>query len=362
MSNKIGIILGTRPEIIKLSSVIRFCKLNKVKYFIIHTNQHYSKNMDEIFFKELNLPKAKYNLEVGSCSRIEMISRMMVGLEKVLLKEKPVVVFVQGDTNTVLAGALAASSLDIKIGHIEAGLRSYDRTMPEEINRIITDNLADYLFCPTSKQVFNLKNEGINKGKVFLTGNTIVDAVRECIKIADKQSIIMDSLGLSKKDFILMTSHRPSTVDSRRYLMAVILATKRLAQKYHKKVVFPIHPRTKKMLDKFKIAIPNEFIVIEPLGYIDMLKLQKESFLIITDSGGIQEESCILKKKCVIIRHNTERPEAIDVGGCVLAGNDDPKKIFNLACRLIDKRVAWINPFGQGKIGEKIIKITLKKF
>lgn len=357
MSKKIGIILGTRPEIIKLSSVIRYCQNNKLNYFIIHTNQHYSKNMDEIFFKELDLPKVKYNLEIGSGMHGEMTGNMMIKIEEVLLKEKPEIIFVQGDTNTVMAGALVASKLGIKVGHIEAGLRSYDRTMPEEINRIVTDHLSDYLFCPTKKQSDILIKEGISKKKIFITGNTIVDAIYECISISNKKSKILKNLNLASNEFILVTSHRPSTVDNEENFKAVLNGIYDIAKKYNKKIIFPIHPRTRKMINNFKIKIPKEFIIIEPIGYLDMLKLQKESFLIVTDSGGIQEESCILKKKCVIIRDNTERPEAIEVGGCVLAGNSDSNRILNTAKKLINKKVKWINPFGNGRTGEKIINI-----
>lgn len=357
MSKKIGIILGTRPEIIKLSSVIRYCKNNKLNYFIIHTNQHYSENMDQIFFEELNLPKVKYNLNIGSGMHGEMTGNMIIKIEEILLKEKPSIVLVQGDTNTVLAGALVASKLGIKIGHIEAGLRSYDKSMPEEINRIITDHISDYLFCPTKKQSDILIKEGINKKKIFITGNTIVDAIYECISISDKKSKILKTLNLTSNEFILMTSHRPATVDNKKHFYSVLNGVYDIAKKYNKKVVFPIHPRARKMINNFNIKIPKEIIIIEPVGYLDMLKLQKESFLIVTDSGGIQEESCILKKKCVIIRDNTERPEAIEVGGCILAGNSNLKKIYKSAIKLINKNVKWKNPFGNGKTGEKIIKL-----
>jgi UDP-N-acetylglucosamine 2-epimerase (non-hydrolysing) len=360
MSKKIGIILGTRPEIIKMSSIIRYCKNKKLKYFIVHTNQHYSENMDAIFFKELELPKAKYNLEIGSGTHGEMTGRMMMKMEEVLLKERPDVILVQGDTNTVMSGALVASKMNIKVGHVEAGLRSYDRTMPEEINRIVTDHISDYLFCPTKKQANILLKEGIDKSKIFVTGNTVVDAVFECNKIAEKRSKILENLNVLSGDFILMTSHRPATVDNKKNLKAVIDAVGDVAEKHQKDIVFPIHPRTKKMIEKFKIKIPKNFLLIEPVGYLDMLRLQSESFLIITDSGGLQEESCILKKKCIVIRENTERPEAVEVGGCVLVGNSDKQVIVSRAEVLLKKKVNWKNPFGDGKTGKKIMSIILK--
>lgn len=357
---KIGIILGTRPEIIKLSSIIRYCKENKSSYFIIHTNQHYSENMDAIFFKELDLPKSKYNLEIGSGQHGEMTGRMMIKIEEILLKEKPDIIFVQGDTNTVMAGAFAASKLGIRVGHVEAGLRSYDRTMPEETNRIITDHISDYLFCPTKKQANIALEEGIKRKKIFITGNTIVDAIYECIEIANRKSKILNKYNLKHDSFILMTTHRPATVDNKKNLKAILGGIEMIAKKYNKKIIFPIHPRTKKMIEKFKIKLSNGFILLDPVGYLDMLKLQKESFLIVTDSGGIQEEACILEKKCVIIRENTERPEAVEVGGCVLAGNTNTKKISTKADLLIRKKIAWHNPFGDGKSGRRIFA-TIKK-
>ncbi len=357
---KIGIILGTRPEIIKMSSIIRYCKENKLKYFIVHTNQHYSENMDAIFFKELDLPKPKYNLGIGSGLHGEMTGRMMIKMEEVLLKEKPDVVLVQGDTNTVMVGALIASKLGIKVGHVEAGLRSYDRTMPEEINRVVTDHISDYLFCPTKQQIDILLNEGIEKGKIRVMGNTIVDAVKECLPIANEKSKILEENSISKNSYILMTSHRPATVDVKKNLTSVMRGVERIAKEFSKDVVFPIHPRTKKMLEIFKISTPENIKLIDPVGYLDMLKLQNDSFLIITDSGGLQEESCILKKKCVVIRNNTERPEAVDIGGCVLAGNNDEKRIYDSAKKLLSKNVLWKNPFGNGFAGEKIVKMILK--
>ena len=265
----------------------------------------------------------------------------------------------QGDTNTVMAGALVASKMDIKVGHVEAGLRSYDRTMPEEINRIVTDHVSDYLFCPTAKQADILKKENIDKNKIFVTGNTDVDAVFECGDIAQKKSNIMKDNEIDSKEYILMTSHRPATVDNEKKLKTVLNATNEIAQKYDKQIIFPMHPRTKKMIENFNIKLSNKFIVIEPIGYLDMLLLQKNAFLIITDSGGLQEESCILEKKCAVIRNNTERPEAVEVGGCILVGNSDENKIITEIEKLINKDVKWKNPFGEGDGAEQIMDIIL---
>ncbi len=359
MSKKIGIILGTRPEIIKMSSIIRYCEENNVNYFIVHTNQHYSENMDKIFFDELGLPQPKYNLGIGSGTHGDMTGRMLIEMEKVFSKEKPDVILVQGDTNTVMAGALVASKMDIKVGHVEAGLRSYDRTMPEEINRVVADHISDYLFPPTKDQVNILKGEGIKGSKIFITGNTIVDAVYECSKIAEEKSDILKRNNIEKNGYILMTSHRPATVDNKKNLETVLSAVDELAKKHDKKIIFPIHPRTKKMIEDFEIEISERYIIIEPIGYLDMLVLQGNSFMIVTDSGGLQEESCILKKKCAVIRENTERPEAVDVGGCVLVGNSDGRKINDKIEELLERDVEWSNPFGDGTAGKEIVELIL---
>lgn len=358
---KTAIILGTRPEIIKMAPIIRFCENYNKEYFVIHTNQHYSENMDKIFFDELELVQPKYNLGIGSGSHGEMTGRMMIEIEKVLQKENPDIVLVQGDTNTVMAAALVASKIDIKVGHVEAGLRSYDRSMPEEINRIVTDHVSDYLFAPTKRQADILMTEGIEGSKIFTVGNTIVDAVLEGVQIAEQKSKILQTLNLSGDDYILMTAHRPATVDVESNLKVVIGAVSKIAKMHNVRVVFPAHPRTKKMIEKIHITLPQNFTTIDPVGYLDMLMLQKMAVLIATDSGGLQEESCILKKKCIVLRENTERPEAVDVGGCVLVGNSDNERILTSASALIKKDVVWTNPFGDGKSAEKIMKIIANK-
>jgi UDP-N-acetylglucosamine 2-epimerase (non-hydrolysing) len=354
---KICIVLGTRPEIIKMASIIRYCEENKLDYYVIHTNQHYSENMDKIFFDELELPHPKYNIGIGSGSHGEMTGRMMIEIEKIFMTDKPDVVLVEGDTNSVLAGALVASKMGIKVGHVEAGLRSYDRTMPEELNRIMTDHISDYLFCPTDQQKETALKEGIDDSKIFVTGNTVVDAVFQGAKIAERNSKILSNLALGKDDYIMLTSHRPATVDNEENLALVLEAVKELAIKHDKKVVFPAHPRTKAKIEEFGIELDDTFVVIEPVGYLDMIMLMLNAFVIVTDSGGIQEEACVLERKTVVIRENTERPEAVEVGGAVLAGNSDKEKIVQFADSLIEKEVIWANPFGDGKSGERILSL-----
>ena len=353
---KISIILGTRPEIIKMSPVIRECEKRKINYFILHTGQHYSYNMDKIFFKELELPGAKYNLNVGSGTHAEKTGKMLIGIEKVLLMEKPDVVLVQGDTDTVLAGALAASKLNIKIGHIEAGLRSYDKNMPEEINRVLTDHISDYLFAPTEKAKKNLLRESMDLDKIFVTGNTIVDATYENLKIAKHKSEILNKLDLKEKEYFLVTSHRKENVDSKNRLEGILEGLKLICEEYNFDIVFPIHPRTKKRINEFGLKIDENIKVIEPLGYLDFLKLESDARLILTDSGGIQEETCILGVPSVTLRDNTERPETLEVGSNVLVGTI-PERILDGVKLMLERKNDWDNPFGDGKAAKRVIEI-----
>jgi len=351
---KIGFILGTRPEIIKMYSLIMKSKNTKMNFFIIHTNQHYDEKMDKIFFEELEIPQPKYNLNIGSGKQGEQVAKMIVGIENILIAENPDIVFVQGDTNTVLAGALTASKLNIKLGHIEAGLRSYDRTMPEEINRIVTDHVSDYLFAPTEKQKNILLSEGIDDSKIVITGNTIVDAVYMASALSNQKSTILSDLSLEPNKYCLLTCHRPSNTDNDDNFMAIINTVSKICNKNDIKCVFPFHPRLKNKIDSIKKD--KNFVLIEPLGYLDMLQLQKESNMIFTDSGGIQEESCILEKKCVILRTNTERPETIEVGGAILLDSISTEDIYKKYDIIKNKVVKWSNPFGDGKAADYILR------
>ena len=356
---KIFIILGTRPEIIKMSPIIRVCQKNKIDFAILHTNQHYSQNLDKIFFKELNLPQPKYNLNIGSGTHAEQTGKILIGIEKILIREKPDIVLVEGDTNSTLGGALAAAKIHIKIGHVEAGLRSYFREMPEEINRILTDHCSDYLFAPTKKAKEILLKEGIAGKKVFMTGNTIVDAVFQNIKLAEKKSKILKKLNLQKSQYFLMTAHRAENVDNKERLKGILKGVEIISQKFNLPVIYPIHPRTRKMLSKFKISVSKNVHLTEPLGYLDFLLLQKNAKLILTDSGGIQEEACIIRIPCITLRDNTERPETLIVKSNILAGAN-PQKIVKSVKKMINSKKRWKNPFGNGKAAEEIIKIIKK--
>jgi len=356
---KIGIIVGTRPEIIKMAPVIRECKKRAIPYFIIHSNQHYSEEMDSIFFKELELPAPHYNLGVGSGLHSNQTGNILIEMEPILIQEKPDVVLVQGDTNTVLSGALAASKLGIKVGHIEAGLRSYDRTMPEETNRIMTDHISDFLFAVGPNQHAILVKEGIDLDKIFTVGNTVSDSLFQHLDISASTSTILADLDVESGKFFLVTAHRASNVDVMANLMELLALFDKLHAKYSQTIVWPIHPRTQAKLKEFAIELPNYLKLIPPIGYLDFIQLQKHAQLILTDSGGIQEEACLLGVPCITLRENTERPESIEVGANVLVGRDADK-----ALAAADKWLStasgdfsWKNPFGDGHVAELILDI-----
>jgi len=352
---KLSIILGTRPEIIKMSPIIRECKTGGLSYFILHTGQHYSYDMDKVFFKELELPEAKYNLDVGSGSHAEETGKMLIGIEKILLREKPGTVLVEGDTNTVLAGALAASKLHIRVGHVEAGLRSYDRRMPEEINRVLTDHISDYLFAPTEKAREILLREGISEDKIFVTGNTIVDAVYQNLKIANKKLSVLDRLRLEPKNYFLVTLHRPENVDEKKRFRRILESLDQLGGEFSLPVVYPIHPRSKRRMREFNLEVDHVRLT-PPFDFLSFLQLESNAKLILTDSGGVQEESCILGVPCVTLRDSTERPETLEIGSNTLTGADLDDVLESVRL-MADRENSWTNPFGDGKAGKKIIEL-----
>lgn len=351
----ICIILGTRPEIIKMSPIIRECERRGLDYFILHTGQHYSYKMDNIFFDELGLPDAKYYLDIGSGTHGRQTGSMLCEIEKILLDERPDVILVQGDTNTVLAGALAASKLHIKVGHVEAGLRSFDREMPEEINRVLTDHISDYLFVPTDVSKQNLLEEGITDG-VYVVGNTIVDATFQNLEIAKSRSGIVNDLDL--KSYFLVTLHRVENVDNKQRLEKILTAFQMLYEKYSVPLVFPMHPRTKKQIKEFGLEyrLFDGLRVIDPVGYLDFLMLESNATLILTDSGGIQEEACILNVPCITLRNSTERPETVEAGKNVVAGCE-PEDVLSFVSGLLGSVLSDYNPFGDGRSSERILNL-----
>ncbi|MGL1957626.1 MAG: UDP-N-acetylglucosamine 2-epimerase (non-hydrolyzing) [Colwellia sp.] len=357
---KIGIIVGTRPEIIKMAPVIRECEKRKIQYFIIHSNQHYSKEMDSIFFEELHLPAPHYNLGVGSGLHSNQTGNILIKMEPILLEEKPDVVLVQGDTNTVLAGALSASKLNIKVGHIEAGLRSYDRTMPEETNRIMTDHISEYLFAVGPNQENILKSEGISSDKIHTVGNTVSDSLFQHLEISAQRSSILSDLDLSAGEYFLVTAHRASNVDIASNLLELLHLFDEMHKNYTGTIVWPIHPRTQSKLKEFNIELPSYLQLIAPVGYLDFIQLQKHAKLILTDSGGIQEEACLLGVPSLTLRENTERPEAVEVGASELVGRNAIKAVKAAKQWLSRDNYSWDNPFGDGHVAEYIVDVIVK--
>lgn len=323
---KIVSVVGARPQFIKCAPVSRELRKEHTE-ILVHTGQHYDPEMSQVFFEELQIPQPDYNLGVGSGSHGKQTGEILTKAEEVLLVEKPDLVLVYGDTNSTLAGALAAAKLHIPVAHVEAGLRSFDRTMPEEINRTLTDHLSDLLFCPTKTAVNNLRNEGIIKG-VHLVGDVMSDALEFNRKIAEERSLVLNRLGVSPKQYLVLTVHRPSNTDSRMHMENIIGALGDCGIP----VVFPVHPRTRKYLEEYGMwdRLPANFIVTEPLGYLDMIRSMGSAQKIVTDSGGIQKEAYMLGVPCVTLRENTEWEETLHDGWNILVGADREKMLTAL--------------------------------
>ncbi|KKG14400.1 UDP-N-acetylglucosamine 2-epimerase [Methanosarcina sp. 2.H.T.1A.6] len=318
---KIVSVVGARPQFIKCAPVSRTIRKHHEE-ILVHTGQHYDPEMSEVFFEELDIPKPDYNLGIGSGTQGEQTGKMILEIEKVLLKEKPDIVLVYGDTNSTLAGALAATKLHIRVAHVEAGLRSFDRAMPEEINRVITDHISNILFCPTDTAVMNLKNEGITEG-VYNVGDVMVDALKYNQKIAEEKSTILQDLNLNPKEFLLATVHRASNTDNIKNLSSIVEAFSDVETT----IVFPMHPRTRKYLKEYNLweKILKNTKVIPPVGYLDMLKLESNARKILTDSGGVQKEAYMLGVPCITLRDNTEWVETVEEGWNILTGADYEK-------------------------------------
>lgn len=311
---KVTSIVGARPQFIKVKPVIDELKKKKIQHILVHTGQHYDYEMSKIFFNQLHIPKPKCNLGIGSCSQAQQTALMLAKIEKVLLRERPDLVIVYGDTNSTLAGALAAAKLNIRVAHVEAGLRSYNRSMPEEVNRVITDHISDLLFCPTKTAVKNLRKEGINKG-VYLVGDVMHDVFIKSRPLLKKRKIL-SQYNLTPKKYLLLTIHRPQNTDNIINLKTILsaLITSR------KTVVFPVHPRAEKALKKIKGLEFKSFLFLPPVSYLDMLVLEKNAKKIITDSGGMQKEAFWFGVPCITLRAETEWVETVKNGQNVLVG------------------------------------------
>ncbi len=350
---RICVILGTRPEIIKMSPILRLLRERGADHFTLHTGQHYSHNMDDVFFQQLHLDQPKHNLHVGSGTHGEETGKMLQGIEKVLMEEKPDVVLVEGDTNTVLAGALAAAKLHIKVGHVEAGLRSFDMSMPEEVNRIVADHVSDLLFAPTKVSKKNLLQEGIEDARVHVTGNTIVDAVQQNLRLAETAEL---PEGLALDRYFLATLHRQENVDDPARLKSLMDALARLHETFETTIIYLVHPRARKRLRDYGFDASQGVMLADPVDYFTFLRLERNADLILTDSGGVQEEACILRVPCLTLRDNTERQETVDVGANEVAGTD-PETVVRLAKEAVRNKRTWKNPYGDGKASERICNL-----
>ena len=370
---KITTIIGARPQFIKAAPVSRaIAEHNRLTEVIIHTGQHFDADMSDVFFKELNIPKPDYNLGINSTSHGAMTGRMLEKIEEILIKEKPDWVLVYGDTNSTLAGALAAAKLHIPIAHVEAGLRSFNREMPEEINRVLTDHCADILFCPTQNAVDNLQVEGITNVSspayqlksssahelprtVALVGDTMYDAVLQFSEIAQRQSTILEDLKIKSKEYLLATVHRPYNTDIPENLESILSAF----QEINEPIIFPVHPRTRQKLTSLPANQLKSLILIPPVGYLDMLMLERNAKAILTDSGGMQKEAYFFGVPCVTMRTETEWVETVEADWNVVVGADREKIVEAVKSFKTDKPRPEL--YGDGRARERIASILLCK-
>jgi len=357
---KVIIILGTRPEIIKMAPIILELRKKKIAFEIIHTGQHYSQNMDQIFWDSFQLPMPKYRLGIQEKTHARQVAEMLKGIDDVILEEKPDFILVHGDTNSTLAGSITASKHPhIRLVHVEAGLRSYDRKMPEEVNRVLTDHVSSILLAPTTVAKRNLLREGISSKKIFVVGNTVEDILLHRLKIALKSSSILNTMGLAPKSYSLVTIHRQENTENTEQLGNTIQAVSMAAKSAQLSVVFPIHPRTQDRLKQVAFVFPSNVILSEPIGYDDFLVLEKNAALIVTDSGGIQEEACILKVPTITLRENTERPETLKIKANVLVGTN-PRRITSHFKKMLRAKPRWKSPYGNGTAAQKIVALLLR--
>ncbi len=318
---KIVSIVGARPQFIKYGPLGKKLKEN-FDEILIHTGQHYDEKMSDLLFRDLEIPKPEINLEIGSHSHGRQTALMLEGIEKILIERKPDLVIVFGDTNSTIAGSLAASKLHIKVAHVEAGLRSFNKFMPEEINRILTDHCSDYLLCPTENAIKNLKDENVTKG-VYFTGDIMLEAYNQNLNIAKQKSGILKEMNLENDEFFLATIHRAENTDDLNNLKNILDAFKII----NKKIILPLHPRTKKIISQNNIHVNSNVTVIEPVGYLDMILLLNNCSKVLTDSGGLQKEAFFAKKSCVTLRTETEWIETVEAKANVVVGADKDKII-----------------------------------
>ncbi len=351
---RIVTIIGTRPEIIKMAPVVKALDGLHHDHVLVHSGQHYDLMMDRIFFRDMQLREPDEQFELKEQPPHLQVATTMRQVADVT--EGADLVIVHGDTNTTVAGALLAKKQDRKLAHVEAGIRSFDRTMPEEMNRIVADQLSDLLFAPTPISRDNLRNENVTAG-VHVVGNSVIDALIQNLPMVEKKSDLLAKIGLDRRGYIVLTFHRAENVDSKERLGRALEAFRAAADEAGLPIIFPIHPRTAKRLREFgldkRAAALTSLRRIEPTGYLDMLALEKDAALVMTDSGGLQEESCFFRVPCVTLRENTERPETLQIGSNVLAGTD-PDRVRAAIRRQLDAKRDWPNPYGDGTTGKQV--------
>jgi len=352
-------VVGARPNFVKLPPIHRALTKQHVDHIIVHTGQHYDYELSKVFFENLKLPNPHYNLNVGSGSPGYQLGEMIKRLEEVLLKESPSVVLVYGDTNSTLAGALAATKLNFPVAHVEAGLRSFDRGMPEEVNRVLTDHISNYLFSPTKAALKNLRREHV-WGKSYLTGDVMVETLYEYVTLAEKKSTILDRLNIEPKNYLLVTIHRTENTENQFRLSKIVKAL----TKIKKRIVFPIHPRTVKALKEYmliqKLSSNPNIILTEPLSYLNFIQLERQAEKIITDSGGVQKEAYLLGVPCITLRENTEWVETLEAGWNMLAGVNVDKILW--AINEFDPHSPKKPLFGNGEASSKIARILIQAY
>ncbi len=361
LRNRCCVVLGTRPDIVMMGPIIRELQRRGMAFFVIHTGQHYSYNMDRQFFLELQLNEPEYRLDsVQYCTlHGEQTAEVLKGVEQILLEERPDIVLVGGDVDSSMAAALAARKLHLKIGHVEAGERSGDWRMPEEHNRVIIDHISEYLFATNETSKRNLIADGV-KGQIFITGNPVADAAIENLEIAERTSAALDTLKLTCHQYLLMTLHREENVDNPENLKGSLEGAGRTSERVGLPVIFLIHPRTLKRLKEFELsewaAGISGLRIHEPVGYLDFLTLLAHARLALTDSGGVQKETCVLKVPCVTLRENTEWPETVAVGANRLAGTE-PDRIVAAVEEMLNGPIEWDDQFGDGHAARHILDI-----
>jgi UDP-N-acetylglucosamine 2-epimerase len=364
---KLMLVVGARPQIIKSAPIIHeVLKRSEIEFQLVHTGQHYDFEMSKIFFGELDLPAPLVNLGVGSGTHAFQTGNMLIGLEKTIQSFRPDMVVVPGDTNSTLAGALAAVKLQVPVSHMEAGARSYDMRMPEEVNRRLTDHCSTILFAPTKNCVANLMSEGIPKQRIKLSGDTMYDALLEHMNYAAKTDILR-KLDLTSGEYAVLTLHRPENVDALGKLKDIFKALISLS---HLLVVFPVHPRTRQRLEAAKVmkrkAAVAHIKLIEPVGYHEMLQLTRHARIVFTDSGGLQKEAFWLHTPCITLRDKTEWTETIELGANVLVGSD-PRRIVKATRDIMETKKAKAklkklkNPFGDGHASKRIVDFILRR-